>query len=216
MPIEVQGLGGAIVEADPTFDALRVTQRPPEAAGAFRLAAFTGLTTGLAANGSIFLFRNPDAVKLIILQYLMVRAVVVTGFTAAQELAFDVLPYRGWTVAAGGNAIATTNHNLKKRSGLAASIADIRIAAAAVVTTPAAPAVADANAFLVGHGKTLAAAATVQDAAFESQFDATNGSDYPIVLGQNDGFAVRNSILMAAAGTVRWGITAAWLEAPAY
>ena len=203
-------------EADPTFDALRVTQRPAEAQGAFRVAGFSGLTTGIAANGALFLFRNPDPAKLVLLQYLKIRAVVVTGFTAAQELGFDALTYRNWQVDAGGTLLSVASHNMKKRNTLAGSIANIRVPAAAAITTPAGPAVADGNPFLVGMGKTLAAAGTVQDAAFEEEFDATNGSDYPIVLGQNEGFAIRNSIAMGAAGTVRWAMTVAWLENPAY
>lgn len=215
MALQIIGPSGQVVEVDPTMDAMRMSPRPPEAAGAFRVAGISGLTTGIAANGALFLFRNPDAAKLCILQFLKVRAVVVTGFTAAQELAFDVMPYRGWTVDAGGTLLAVANHNMKRRSSLAQSIANIRIPAAAALTTPAAPAVADGNPIMSGMAKTLAAAATVQDAAFEETMDI-NGGDYPIVFAQNEGFAVRNLIAMGAAGTVRWTMTVGWLENPAY
>lgn len=216
MPIELITPLGIAPEADPTFDALRVSNRPAEAAGAFRVAGVSGLTTGIAANGALFLFRNPDATKKVILQYLKVRAVVITGFTAAQELAFDALVYRNWQVDAGGTLLSVASNNMKKRASLAPSIANVRVPAAAAITTPAAPAVADGNPFMAGMCKTLAAAATVQDAVMEEVFDATNGSDFPFVFEQNEGFAIRNSILMGAAGTVRWSMTAAWLENPTY
>jgi hypothetical protein len=215
MGIQLIGAGAAIAEVDATFDALRVSQRPVEAQGAFRLGKMSGLTTGLAANGNIFYLRNPDPSKLMILQYLKIRAAVITGFTAAQEIAFDAIIARAWTAAtAGGTAVAINNNNMKKRASLAPSIADARIATTAVLTAPTAT--LDAESFLAGTGKTLAAAATVQDIAIEEEFDATNGSDYPIILGQNEGICVRNSILLGAGGTVRYAINAAWLEATAY
>lgn len=215
MAIQLIGSGGAVAEVDPTFDAVRTTARPPEAAGAFRFAGVSGLTTGIAANAALFLFRNPAADKLCILQFLKVRAAVITGFTAAQEIGFDVMAFRNWQVDAGGTLISNAGNNMKRRSSLAASIANIRIPAAAALTTPAAPAVADGNPFMAGVGKTLAAAATVQDMAIEETMDF-NAGDYPIVFGQNEGFAVRNSILMGAAGTVRWNVTIGWIEALTY
>lgn len=215
MAINLIGAAGAVAEVDPTFDALRASLRPAEAQGVFRLGKISGLTTGLAANGVLFTLRNPDASKLIILQYLKVRAAVITGFTAAQEIAFDVLPHRSWTVApSGGTAVAINQNNLKKRTALSVSIADIRIATTGVLTLGTAT--ADAETIMAGTGKTLAAAATVQDVAIEEEYDATGGSEYPIVLAQNEGLAVRNTVLLGAGGTVRWAITAGWLENPTY
>jgi hypothetical protein len=215
MALELITPMGVAPEADPAFDALRVTQRPPEAVGAFRLGKFSGLTAGLAANGPLFFLRNPDPTKIMILQYLKIRAAVITGFTAAQEIAFDAIQARTWTVATGGGtAVLVNNNNLKKRSSLAPSIADARIATTSVLNAPTAT--LDNESFMVGMGKTLAAAATVQEIAIEAEFDATNGSDYPIILSQNEGIIVRNAIAMGAGGTVRWGITAAWLEANSY
>lgn len=129
--------------------------------------------------------------------------------------ATDVLPYRGWTVDAGGTLINVANHNMKRRSSLAASIANIRIPAAAALTTPAAPAVADGNPMMLGMCKTLAAAATVQDGSMEEALDI-NGGDFPLIFAQNEGFAVRNLIAMGAAGTVRWTMQVGWLENNAY
>lgn len=217
MGIELIGLGGAVADVDASHDALRTTPRPPEAVGAFRLAKFSGLMTGIAANGHVFLFRNANPTNLVLLQYLHVKYQVITGFTAAQELAFAASAVRNWgTATAGGTPVAVANNNMKKRTSLAASQVDARIAAAAVLTAPGGVTVQDADAFLVGMGKTLAAAATVQDAAFEAIYDGSNGADHPFVIAPNEGFTIQNSILMGAAGTVRMSVTAAWLEAETY
>ena len=218
MPVQVITPLGVLPEADASFKAGRVSQRPAEAVGACRVSKFSGLLpAGLAANADVFQIRNPDANKLIILQYLKIKAVVITGFTAAQELAFSALHVRNWaTATATGTQILVNNNNLKKRTALAASIADARIAAAAAMTAPAAPAVIDTESFLSAIGKTLAAAATVPDAIFEETFDATSGAEYPMVYAQNEGLTVRNQIALGAAGTVRLAVTASWIENPTY
>jgi hypothetical protein len=217
MGIELIGLNGASADVDPTFDALHTTSRPPEAVGAFRVAEFSGLLTGIAAAGNVFLFRNANPVNLCLLQFLHVKYQVVTGFTAAQELAFVARQVRNWsTPTAGGTQISVANNNMKKRTSMAASLVDARIATTTVLSAPGGTTVSDANPFLVGNGKTLAAGATVQDAAFEAMYDGSNGSDFPFVIAQNEGFAIQNGIAMGAAGTVRMSVTAAWLESETY
>ena len=217
MGIELIGLNGATAEVDPTHDALHTTARPAEAVGAFRVAEFSGLMTAITANSSVFLFRNGNPINLCLLQFLHVKYQVVTGFTAAQELGFLARSVRNWTtLAAGGTQVSVAGNNMKKRTSLAASMADMRIATTAAVTAPGGVTVSDANPFLVGMGKTLAAGAAVQDAAFEAIYDGSNGSDDPFVIAPNEGFAIQNSILMGAAGTVRMSVTAAWLEAETY
>jgi hypothetical protein len=217
MGIELIGLNGATAEVDPTHDALHTTSRPPEAAGAFRVAEFSGLMTAIAAAGNVFLFRNANPTNLVLLQFLHVKYQVVTGFTAAQELAFVARQVRNWaTPTVGGTQISVANNNMKKRTALAASMVDARISTTTVLTAPGGVTVSDTNPFLVGMGKTLAAGAAVQDASFEAIYDGSNGSDYPFVIAPNEGFAIQNSILMGAAGTVRMSVTAAWLEAETY
>lgn len=218
MPLEIITPNGTIVEGDPTFDALRVSQRPPECAGAYRYSAFTGLLpAALATAAPIFLLRNPDVNKKVILQYLKIRYAVITGFTAAQELGFDAVLFRNMQIpTAGGTQISAAGNNLKKNSAQAPSVVDARISGTAALTAPVGPAVIEANPILTGVAKTLATAATVQDIAFDEEYDGTNGSDYPIILHQFEGIMVRNSLVLGAAGTIRASITAAWLESSAY
>jgi hypothetical protein len=213
MAVQIIGSSGAVADIEPTARAMRVAPYPPDAPGAFRLAAVSGLTTGIAAGAALFLFRNPDPAKLVTLQMLKIRGVVVTGFTAAQEIGFDVINYNNWLVDAGGALISAANHNMKKRSTLLPSAVNVRIPTTTALRAPAAPAAVYGNPFMAGMAKTLAAAATVQDAVVEEAMDC-NLPDFPMTYGQNEGFAVRNSIAMGAAGTIRWTMTCAWTEGP--
>ena len=218
--IKITGNGGVDLEVESNTRAVRTTLRPLDvgALGAYRVAAFSGLTATLAAGGTVFSLRWTHATNLMVIRYLRVRYAVVTGFTAAQELAFSAFIARTWTVAdsAATNVALTTNNN-KKRTSFGTSLVganDCRIAAAVVVT--AGTRTLDANPVLVGMGKTLAAAATVQDASFESVMDLTNGVDYPIVCATNEGIVVQNTILMGAGGTVRIGVECEWEEVASY
>jgi hypothetical protein len=227
MGFKLTGNGGTDAEVDGTgFRALRVTPRPQDmgALGSYRLSAFTlamsGIAAGTASAGHIFSFRWSDATRLCIIRFLKVRYAVITGFTAAQELSFDAFVARGYTADHGaGAAITIGGNNQKKRTSMGTSLvttaASARIANASALSGSSFT--LDANPIMTGMKKTLAAAATVQDADFEETMDLTNGGgEYPIVLAQNEGIVVRNGILMGAAGTVRGAVTIAWDEVSAY
>ncbi len=198
---------------DPKYKAGRVSSWPQEGHGSYRFAGFTGLLpAALAANAEIFQFRWASATDLCVLRYLYVKYQVITGFTAAQELAFDALTSTAWSVnGSGGAAFAPSATNFKKRqTSVDSKIADLRIATTAALgvgtktlsNTP----------ILAGIGKTLAAAATVMDGSFGESLDLTQTYDDPFVFAQNEGLSIRNSILLGAGGTVRATIQLAWSE----
>lgn len=221
MGIQIIGNSGVINEIEANTRAQRVTIRPIDvgALGSYRLAAFSGLTTALAADGVVFALRWPDATRFALIKYLRVRAQVVVGFTAAQELGFDAIMARSYTVAESvGTVVVMTTNNNKKRTSMGSSLigstGDIRVAAAAVVS--GGTRTLDANPIMYQSGQALAAAATVAQATMEASIDLTNSGDYPFVLAQNEGFLVRNKILMGAAGTIRWSVEVAWDEVASY
>jgi hypothetical protein len=194
------------------YGALRATLWPQKSLGEYRIGQMTGLLTGIAANADIFQFRWGLSAHLAAIKFVKVRYAVVTGFTAAQELAFDVTGSVGWTVnGTAGTSIVAGTANLKKRTTYVDSkVTDMRIAATSALgqgtKTPS------ANPLMASSAKTLAAAATVQDIAFEETMDMTNSGDAPLILQQNEGFSVRNSIAMGAGGTVRATVQVAWAE----
>lgn len=225
MGLKITGNSGVDVDVDGTsFRAFKVTARPVDVGslGSYRLGAFSGLMATIAAGtgsaGHVFSLRWSDATRLCLVRYLRVRYVVVTGFTGAQELSFDAFVARGYTADhGGGTALTLGGNNQKKRTShgtsLVTTAASARIASTTALTGSSFT--LDANPFLVGMGKTLAAAATVQDIAFDETLDTTDGK-WPIVLAQNEGIVVRNGVLMGAGGTVRMGIQMAWDEVSAF
>jgi len=180
--------------------------------GQYHLSEFTGLLTTIAANGEIFQMRWTDTDNLFILRYLAVRYAVITGFTAAQELGFKATRVTSWSVdGSGGTTITPSTTNLNNRSSYPKSkVAGMRISTTGALT--AGTKTISTNPFLTGVRKTLAAAATVQDADFESAFNSAHGNIAPMIFAANEGFVVQNQILMGAAGTVRATVTMLWEE----
>lgn len=222
MAIQIQGNSGVVAEIESNTRAQRVTPRPIDvgALGSYRVSEFSGLMATIAAKtataGHIFAWRWGDATNFALLRYLKVRYVVVTGFTAAQELGFDVVIARSYTAShTGGTAITLTTNSMKKRTSMGTTLlTSARIATAAALT--AGTHTLDAQPMLISGVKTLAAAATVQDASLEETLDLSDGFDYPYVFARDEGFIVRNNILMGAAGTVRLHVQVAWHEVTSY
>ena len=199
---------------------LPVTVLPPGASGlgAYRLGLYSGLTTGLSANDPVFSVRWTDASNTCAIKYLRVRMAVITGFTAAQQLAFQAKVARSYTVAdTGGTSVTLSTNNGKLRSSNASTLfgaAQVLIATTGTLT--AGTRTLDAQAFLTGHGKTLAAAATVQDASVEGVFDATGPNADPVILMTGEGIAITNTVAQGAGGTVVWSVDVAWSEHASY
>lgn len=218
MAVQDQGFSGIIPEVETTTRAKRVTIRPIDfgALGSYRVSQQSGLTTALAAGAPVFAFRWGDSSRLALVRYIRVRAQVITGFTTAQEIAADVTIARSWTVSdSAGTALTISGNNGKKRASMGSTLlTDARISAAAALT--AGTRTLDANPLIVGSTQEMAAAATVQRAKLDLVWDATNTADYPLVLSTNEGFVVRNLVLLGAAGTVRWSFEVAWDEVTAY
>jgi hypothetical protein len=209
---QIQGADGTVMGVDAPFNAARVSVWPQPSDGKYRLGQFTGLLTGLAASAEFFQFRWASATHLAAIEFIKVRYVVITGFTAAQELGFDMTLASSWSAnGTGGTAVVPGALNLKNRSSFVDSkVADLRIATTAALG--AGTKTLSGNPMMTTAAKTLAAAATVQDAAFEDVIDLTNSGDSPIILAQNEGFVLRNAVLMGAAGTVRASVQVAWAE----
>lgn len=201
-----------ILKIDTTFKTARVTQFPLDLEGRYHFAEFTGLMTGIAANGEIFQARWADSSHLALIKYIRISYSVITGFTAAQELAFRADQVTGWSVdGSGGTTITPSATNLKRRMSYPTSkFSALRIATTAALT--AGTKTINTQAIAAAARKTMAAAATVQDSDFacEVNFDFEGG---PIVLAQNDGLIVRNVIAMGAAGTIRGMVSIGWEEA---
>jgi hypothetical protein len=198
--------------------------------GAYRIAAISGLLTGVAAAsasaGHLFAMRwapttaagatTVEKRRFARLQRLRARWFTSAGFTTAQDVGMDLSVLRGYTGAhSGGVAMTLTGDAQKKRASFPSSaVASMRIGNTGALT--AGTHTFDAQPVAQGYFAELAAAATVPKGMFELFLSTEDLDRDPIVLAPNEGICIRNSILMGAGGTARLVVELEWAEIERY
>lgn len=198
---------------------------PKNALGQYRIGVSSGLITGAAivAGAPLFSARWGSTTRLAVITRLSAYYVVTTAFTGVQELGLEAVLARGFTASdSGGTALTLTTNNAKMRTSQdTSSFTDIRIAAATLLT--AGTRTLDTQAIEgfsgISHDPN-AAAGTAQIVAqpwlgFDWMATPANG-EHPIVLAQDEGVVVRNTIAFPAAGAVRLWVKMAWAEVSGY
>jgi hypothetical protein len=192
MPIQLQdGSTANLAGVDATFKALRVSLRPAECIGWWSLGAQSAaLSTGIAANASVFSLRNIGANPLLIRRVgagLIGNAAAGAGFTAAQKVDFGLYIARSWSTSdSGGTAITITSNNLKHRTSLAnPTNLDCRISSGAALT--AGTRTLDANTLSQVAGYAPVTTPGVIVALAPDNLLQHAAGDYPVVLAQNEG-----------------------------
>jgi hypothetical protein len=207
---------------------MKVDQNPikdPKFEGAYRVAAVSGLLTGVAAGtasaGHLFALRWAPAGTderrrtTFVLQRFRARLATVTGFTAAQEIGMDLSIARAFSATgSGGTAIDLTTTG-RKRSGFPNSlVTDIRVGNTGALT--AGTQTLDTAPIAAASSLELATAATVQRNVAEILMPQEDTVSHPVVLAPNEGLILRNTIAMGAAGTMRLIVEIDWLELERY
>jgi hypothetical protein len=195
--------------------------------GAYRVAAVSGLTTGVAAAsataGHLFAVRwapttDKERQAFLVLQRLRARMFTIAGFTAAQETGIDLSILRSYSAPhTGGTAVVLTGNNQKKKAGLPTSViptANMQIATTGALT--AGTHTFDAQPIAQGVYAELAAAATVAKGSSEIYLSTEDLDRFPVVLSANEGLCIRNTIAQGAAGTQRLVVEMDWLEVTRY
>lgn len=198
----------------------------PELAGRYAtltshlLTASTGAVTvaqaGTATLGHIFTFRwDPtDTTQHCYVWGIWARFTLTTAYTTAQETGCDLILAKPYTVAhTGGTAvdvggtISTTNKLLTANTTIAA--ASCRVATTAGMT--AGTHTLDANPIAVTSGWSTGIGSQVCDAdgGPRALFDA-NKVGAPLILSGDEGFIIRNLVLMGAVGVGRWDFTVSY------
>lgn len=200
-----------LVTVDPVFKAARVSLRPAEVLGWFSVGAKSGALTAVAAAGPLFCLRNLAA-NLIVVRRLQVGFITTTAFTAAQALAFELFFARAFTASdTGGTAIAMTGSQGKHRTSLATPTSlDMRICAAGALT--AGTRTLDTAPLALAGGASNAVGAAMQPFPLLSH----DAGDYPLVLAQNEGLVLANSVAMGAAGIIALHVNVEFAEAAAF
>lgn len=181
--------------------------------GAYRLAAKTGLiAVGIAASGIVGAFRWTHASKLALIRRIRILGTITTAPTTAQEWGLDVIIGRNYTAShTGGTGLSLTGDAFKKRTNYASTqFGDIRIATTAALG--GGTVTADITPILEQSKWELAAAATVPRSFLDIEYDATQHGQHPIILAENEGILIRNTILTGATMVYRAFIQVDWLE----
>lgn len=219
MSVQIRGNNNVVAEVESNVRAQRVVPYGPDVGsnGIYRVVATSGALTAVAAKtasaGHCFAFRWDSSSKLCLIESLSVRANVTTSPSSAQEFGFAAFMARSYTAnSSGGTALTMTTNNAKLRASYATSqVAEIRIGTTDAFT--AGTYTLDAQPFLEMRQHELVAAATVQKTNLQEFFD---GSKSPIVLAQNEGFVITNSVLMANSLAVRLVVSVQWREVDSY
>lgn len=217
MALIESGAGATNLTVDPVLKAARVSPRPMEGEH-YRLGVASGLITTVAAAtasaGHLFAFRWGSSAENAYVNRIHAVWKTVVGFTAAQEIGMDCIRATGYSAShSGGTGVTLTAPNLKKRASFGVSLlTDARYPTTGALT--AGTHTFDAQPLMADSAWELAAAATVPKQAMEMDIRFEPEFGGPLVLTQNEGFVIRNSILMGAGGTARLFVMVDWTEGP--
>lgn len=181
--------------------------------GAYRVSQSSStLAVGLAADAVIAALRWTHASKICLLTRLRVEAYTLTAPTVAQQFGVDAVVGRSYSAShTGGTAVSFSGNNLKKRTSYASSqMGDIRMATTAALG--GGTVTADANAVGATSRWELVGAATVQHIPLALDLDWREIVGHPLILVQNEGILIRNTILTANTMTYTATVSWEWLE----
>lgn len=202
MAIQVQGNGGTVGEVGSAHRALRVSHRPLEVVGSYRLGARSlEIAAGAGAAAEVFAFRNPSDTKTALVRRVTVSVnSLATGFTAGVGL-LTMKVARTFTAApTDGATVTLTGNNCKLRTDHATTACAAYIADASVLTSGTETADTTSVGEVVGTFSTAVQTVLLPQTAI---FDRSQPGEYPLVLEQNEGFIIYATV--PATGT--WFLT---------
>lgn len=179
-----------------------------------RIAEKTGLCTGIAAGGSIFQFRNSHASLCCLIRRIEVSHLVTTAYGAAQEVGYHIMRGTSWSAApSGGTALTLTGTFGKLDSATNSTILaanDVRIATTAALTDGTVA----LDTHLLGSDATWAGAIGAAIGWNPVLFDDALADMRlkGLLLRNNEGFVIKNTIAQGSTGVGRWYINVVWDE----
>lgn len=200
-----------------------------ELRGSYRLVASTGAVTTIAARtataGHLFAFRWAPASLTTYnayVRYVGVKFTLTTAYGSAQETGIDMIVARSYTASHTGataidmgSSVATNKYATAQNTSLAGVSGLCRIADTGALT--AGTQTLDANPIGIlsdwsgAVGDTIPRSTSGASSGFGALWDARS-SGFPLVLADDEGFVLRNLILMGATGVGRWDICVEWDE----
>jgi hypothetical protein len=203
-----------LLTVDPTFNAIRVSDHPPEILGAYQMGLTSAALTGVAAGGTVFSFRwsPPTSTQLCMVRRVEVGFSTVTAFGTAQALQYSLQIARQWTASdTGGTAALFTQTNTSKFRTVMPTSAfagggQIMIATTAANTAGTRTLDTQAMAFTQGASTAIGTVLT-STPLYQHQ-----PGDYPLIFAANEGFIINNVQAMGATGVVNFTVSVEWME----
>ena len=203
-------------------------KRPPELEGryvqrgTYQMTVSTGAVTLIAARtttaGQLFTFRWGDTTGLhAYIRYVGAKFIATTAHSTAQETGCDLIIARAYTATCTGGTAIDVGGTIPDSGQFMTNHPTSLLTSARVASTTALTGgtyVLDANPIAQCGGYTSAVGITVPPAPTKGQevlFDAP-GDESPLVLAQDEGFMIRNTIVMGTAGVGHWEFTVRWEE----
>lgn len=204
------GVSSDLLTIDPTFKAARISVRPPEVTGAYRIAMRTGTIAAATAAGILAAFRYTGT-GLAIVQSVRVGLNVLTAYTAG-SIIFSVYATRSYTVTETTNytAAVLAGDNAKLRTSHATSSALFGVATTTGITGGTGTDDSQPLGSCTFNLPPTVTGQPVQD------FFTFSMQSHPLVLGQNEGFRLRNDTAFAATGTSNVVVMVEWFETTSY
>lgn len=195
---------------------------PYGAGGVYRLGAVSGtMAAALTANAELFQFRYVTAASRIALVHrVSVSAGANVAASAAGLVAFRMTVARSWTAAgSGGTRLTLSGDNVNLRTAMAASeVNDAGISSTTGLTAGTKTLdTTDIGSVAIGIGTgAITVAADLSLLPDTQLFGAQDGSQHPLVLGNQEGFVIRSGPAWPAGMTWHFAVNVVWSEVPAY
>jgi hypothetical protein len=209
--------GSTLMTVDPTYTAARAALRPVEQLNTYGASAQSGQIATPAAGGYVFNMRfaagSAGQAQYALIQKVQVSAAILgVAVTTSQEVALGLMMLRNYTAnETAALAIAVTGSNGKYRTSLPTSqiatngqlqIANTTAITGGTRTADSAPISIVSSTSGTAIGTTSIPLSTLYE---------WNGVSTPIVLANNEGFAIQNMIAWAT-GSVRFTVNVTWTE----
>lgn len=199
-----------IATVDPTFNALRMTLRPGEFQGAYRLATRSGTIAAATGAGIQFMFRYIGTGTCVI--HSVKIGLQTTAAYTQGAISFTLNVVRGWSISDTSGTQITLGNIQKLRSAMTQAQVDIRVQTTSTLTAAATTAAIEDPAPFSSVQFNMPAAVTPQPMA---EMLPMSWYSKPLTLTLNEGFRVRNQSNYAGTGTSVLAVYVAWTEYPA-
>jgi len=212
--IQSGAAGTTLLTVDPTFNAIRTSDHPPEILGAYQLGLTSGALTVAAAGSTVFSFRWAPATSTLLC---MVRRVEIgfsttTAFGTAQALQYSMQVARNWSASdTGGTAAAFTQTNTAKFRTVMPTSAFAgggQIMIANTGANTAGTRTLDTQAMAFTQGASTAIGTVLSSTPIWQH----QPGDYPLILANNEGFIINNVTTMGATGVINLTVNVEWME----